>query len=249
MVRYIYYIIVILLVLSAIIGYELESRNPVPSPRDAAIIVNAKVISVEEFNKLYSSRSSGAEDRSGFINSLLTKELLIQESKKEGIDKEEPFRRSIQNFYEQSLIKLLMDRKCACLNITVTDDEVNGYIAHLNKKMYLTIFSFDSADEVRKGEYTDGEKKSVNFEDLSADIRNSVIPLEEGELTGPVKTGGKYIVTRLDRMEDIPSRAPSVPERDNIRKMLIEERKEKILNDWIADLRKKASIKVLVGVN
>jgi hypothetical protein len=244
-VRYIYYIIVILLGLSAIIGYELRSESP--SPGEAAIIVNDKVISVEEFNKLYSSRSSAAEDRGDFINSLITKELLIQESKKEGIDKEEPFRRSIQNFYEQSLIKLLMDRKCACLNITVTDDELNRYIASLDKKMHLTIFGFDSADESRKGAYRDGEKKSVYFSDLSTDVRNSVMSLKEGELTGPVKTDGKYIVIRLDKIEHVPARAPSIRERDGIRKMLLEERKEKILSDWTADLRKRASIKVLVG--
>lgn len=243
--RYIYYIIVILLGLSAIIGYELRSESP--SPGEAAIIVNDKVISVEEFNKLYSSRSSGAEDRLDSINSLITKELLIQESKKEGIDKEEPFRRSIQNFYEQSLIKLLMDRKCACLNITVTDDELNRYIASLGEKMHLTIFGFDSADEARKGDYRDGEKKSVYFTDLSTAMRNSVMSLKEGELTGPAKTDGKYIVIRLDKIENIPARAPSIRERDDIRKMLLEERKEQILSDWIADLRKRASIKVLVG--
>lgn len=243
--RYIYYIIVIILGLSAIFGYELRSKSP--SPGEAAIIINDKVISVEEFNKLYSSKSTDVGDRGDFINSLITKELLIQESKKEGIDKEESFRRSIQNFYEQSLIKLLMDRKCACLNITVTDDELNRYIVSLNKKMHLTIFSFDSADEARKGDYGDGERKSVYFEDLSKDMRNSVMSLEEGKLTGPVKTGEKYIVIRLDKIENIPSRIPSGPEKDNIRKMLMEERKEKILNDWIADLRKRASIKVLLG--
>ena len=107
--RYIYYIIIILLGLSAIIGYEL--RGKLSSPKEAAIVVNGKTITVEEFSRVCSSKPTDSGDKNDFINSLITKELLIQESQREGIDREESFRRSIQNYYEQSLIKLLMDEE------------------------------------------------------------------------------------------------------------------------------------------
>jgi hypothetical protein len=243
--RYIYYIFFILLVLSAIIGFELKGKSS--PPKEAAIIVNGKVITTAEFNRVYSSKSTDAGDKNDLINSLITKELLIQESKREGIDKEESFRKSIQNFYEQSLIKLLIDRKCACSNITITDDELNQYLGSINRKMHFTVFSFKSSEEARKSDYRDGTSSSMSFEDLSQDMKTSLLSLKEGQKTAPIKTGEKYIVIRLDRIENIRPRTPSDSERDGMRKMLLEEKKGKIINDWIADLREKASIKILIG--
>ena len=244
--RYIYYIITILIVLSAGIGYELIVKH-VPV-KEAALIINGRVISTDEFKRLYSSRPSHLKDKSDFINHLITKELLIQESQKEGIDKEESFRNSIQNFYEQSLIKLLMDRKCGSIRSTQCDDELNRYISFMNKRLHLTIFSFDTAEEARKGDFRDGESKILNSEDLSKDIRDNVISLREGQMTEPFKIGEKYVVVRLDKIEiSSPSRTLSAEEKNSIRKMLIEEKKEKIMDDWVNDLRKKASIKVLLN--
>jgi hypothetical protein len=243
--RYIYYIAVILLGLSAIIGFEL--RSPKNTVKDAALIINDSVLTTGEFNTLYSLQKNGMQSKADFINSLITKELLIQESQKEGIDKEEPFRRSIQNFYEQSLIKLLIDRKLASLNVTVGDDEIHTYLAALKKKFSLTVFTFDSLAQARSSKYHDGEKRTVYLDDLAGDIRNRVLVLKEGHMTEPVKTGDTYTVVRLDRVTPDASRVPSGQDREKIRKMLEEEKKETIISDWIAGLRKKAAIKILAN--
>jgi len=243
-VRYIYYIALILLGLSAIIGYEL--KTPRDTVKDAALIVNDYVLTTGEFDKLYSLQKPGMQSRSDFINSLITKELLIQESQKSGIDKEEPFRRSIQNFYEQSLIKLLIDRKLASLKVPISEDEINAYLAALKKKFHITIFSFSSPEKSGSHQYKDGEKMTVYLNDLSGGIRNSILTLKEGQMTGPVKTGDTYIVVRLDKVEPDPSRVVSVQDKKQIRTMLEEEKKESAISDWIAGLRERAKIKILI---
>jgi parvulin-like peptidyl-prolyl isomerase len=242
--RYIYYIIIILLVLSAIAGMELRSkRSPV---KDVALIINNRIISTDEFNRLYASQPSQRIGKSNFINSLITKELLIQESQREGIDREESFRQSIQNFYEQSLIKLLIDRRFASLHVAVSDKEINRYIALVDRKLHLTIFTFGSPEEAEKGIYRDGESKTVSFGDLSKTMQGALIQLREGGVTRPVMSGDKYIVVRLDGMETTSAKMPSASEKGEIRKMLLDDKKEEMMNDWIADLRKKASIKIFV---
>ncbi len=243
--RYIYYIAIILLGLSAIIGYEL--RSPKNSTKDAALIIDDRIFTTGEFNKLYSQHQPRIQSKTDFINSLITKELLIKESQKEGIDKEESFRNSIQNFYEQSLIKLLIDRKLASLKVIVSDAEVNTYLAARQKKFYITLFSFDSPEQVHKSTFSHGEKRTVYLDDLSGSIRNSVLALKEGQMTAPVKTGDTYTVIRLDKVELDPSRPPSDREKEKVRVMLTEEKKENIMDDWIAGLRKKAAIKILVN--
>jgi parvulin-like peptidyl-prolyl isomerase len=240
--KYIYYIVFILLGISAIIGYELIGSRNIPG--DAAIVINDRTITSTEFEKLYSQKQPHGQSKTDFINSLITKELLIQESRKLSIDKDESFRRSIQNFYEQSLIKLLIDRKISSLKTTDIDDEFIKCINAFNKKFHVTVFSFDTLEQASKGDYEKGEKKIALLDDLSADIRESVIRSEAGKIIGPLKSGDKYLVVRLDKIETDPSCLPSEHDKQDIRAMLSEEKKEKIINEWISDLRKKAIVKI-----
>jgi hypothetical protein len=243
--RYIYYIIIIFLLLSAAVGMELRSKRS--STKDPALIINNRIISTEEFNRLRTSQPSGQRGKSDFINSLITKELLIQESQREGIDKEESFRQSIQNFYEQSLIKLLVDRKFASLHVTVSDEDMNRYIALMNKKLHLTIFTFNSPEEAEKGVYKDGESDTVSFRDISKTMQSIIIQLREGGVTRPVRSGKEYIVVRLDGTETTSAKMPSDREKEELKKVIFEQKKEDMISDWIADLRKEASIKILVN--
>lgn len=241
--KYIYYIVIIVLGISVIIGYELTgSRN---ITEEAAIVINDRTITSAEFERLYSQQQHG-QSKTDFINSLITKELLIQESRKLGIDKDEAFRRSIQNFYEQSLIKLLIDRKISSLNTADINDEFLQFINAFNKKFHVTVFSFDTPDQASKGNYGKGEKRIALLDELSADIRKSVIRSEAGKIIGPLKSGDKYLVVRLDKIETDPSCLPSEHDKEHIRAMLSEEKKEKIINEWMSDLREKAKIKIYI---
>ncbi len=78
-------------------------------------------------------------------------------------------------------------------------------------------------------------------------MQGIVIPLGEGGMTHPVRSGDKYIVVRLDGTETTSAKTPSASEKEEIKKMLIEDKKEEMISDWIADLRKKASIKILLN--
>lgn len=239
--KYIYYIIAILALSSAFIAYQLLGDRP-PGKKKAALVVNDRVVSEEEFNKLYSSCDPHLTDKSDFINALISKELLIQEARKLGIDREEPFRQSIQNFYEQSLIKILMDRKFSSISVTVSDEELKRYIGFLNSRLHMTFFSFESAGAAGRGDYRDGEKRIVSFEDLSKELRDALMPLKAGERTVPLKMGEKYIVVRLDRVEELPARKLSLPQTSRVREMLAEEKKERLFNEWLDSLRKNATV-------
>ena len=128
----------------------------------------------------------------------------------------------------------------------VSDDELNTYLAACQKKFYITLFSFDSPEQVHKSTFSHGEKRTVYLDDLSGSIRNSVLALKEGQMTAPVKTGDTYTVIRLDKVVFDHSRLPSVQSKEKIRMMLTEEKKEHIMDDWIAGLREKAVINIPV---
>lgn len=242
--RYIYYIILIILALSGALGYELLS-SPVP-PKDTAMIINGQVITVEEFNRLSSPPPLSVKAPGDSINSLITRELLIQEAQREGIDRDDAFRQSIQNFYEQSLIKLLLDRKFNSLKVSVSDNELNRYMSLLGRKVRMTVFTSKTMKDAEKGHYRDSRTREVDFDELSTYVKSQVSRLEVGQKTAPVGQGGEFIVLRLDKLEGAPRPLPSEKDREDIRKVLIGEKREQMISEWLNSLREKASVKVML---
>jgi len=240
--KYIYYILGFLLIVSILMGIELKSKRSIN--KEVAIIINDRVITSDELKSLYEHQQPYKQSQEDFINSLITKELLIQESKKLGIDKEEPFRRSIQNFYEQSLIKQLIDRKISSASVTINEEEVNNYINLMNKKYYVSIFTFNNPEEAEKSALSQGEKRVLLFDSMSDEIKEKIINLKAGEHTLPIKSGDKYIVIRVDRVEELKGITLNEKEREKIKNMLLDEKKKNLINDWITAIRAKAKIEI-----
>lgn len=98
-----------------------------------AISINGHQIGVNEFNEFFQeSRASMADNvlnRRIVLDNLINRKLLLQEAAREGLDKRKSFLKTIQRFWEQSLLKLVVDNKVAEVSkgITVTDKEVKDY--------------------------------------------------------------------------------------------------------------------------
>lgn len=240
--KYIYYILGFLLIVSIFMGIELKNKRNIN--RDIAIIINDRVITSDELKSLYEHQQPYKQSQEDFINSLIIKELLIQESKKLGIDKEETFRRSIQNFYEQSLIKQLIDRKISSTSVSVSEEEVNNYINLMSKKYHVSIFTFNSPQEIENIALSHGEKRVLLFDDMSEEIRERIKALKTGENTLPIRSGDKYIIIRVDKIEESKGVILNEKEREKIKNMLLDEKKKNLINDWISSMREKAKIEI-----
>lgn len=245
--RYIYAILLIIFIVTAFVLSELSKEEK--HPENIALIINKKVITKDEFEKLYSLQPSHLKDKQEFINTLITKELLIQESQKEGIDKEESFRRAIQNYYEQSLIKLLLDRKLSTINIDVSKREIDKYLALLDKKVHLIFYYYKNLDDLKNNKVSESEKVISEFFNLSQNVRCSIITINKGEATKPLKIGERYVVVKLEDLEPITLKDKRQIETDEIRKAIFEFKKEQLINEWISNLWKDAEIKVYVNKN
>ena len=237
--RYVYYIVAILILATAVMVYQFISDMP-SGQKNAAIVVNDRIVSAEEFDKL---RPPHDETREDFINAVITKELLIQEAQKEGLNKEESFRQSIQNFYEQSLIKALLDRKFASIKSAVSDDEIDKYGLLVDKKLDLTIYTADTPEDAKVNKFRE-ERRLIPFEDLSREMRSAVIPLKKEDKSTPIQVGDKYVVIKLNDIRSYTKK--SGMDREEIRRALVEEKRELMMNTWMEELKNKAAIKVLV---
>ncbi|MEW5746970.1 MAG: hypothetical protein AB1805_16190 [Nitrospirota bacterium] len=242
--KYIYYIAAaIVLVSGGVFSYLAANTS---SQKKAVLIINDRRISEEELDALYASKLPYPREKSEFIDELITRELLIQEARKAGIDKEEPFRKSIKNFYEQSLTKVLLDRKFATMSITVSDDEVNSYRTFLSSRLHFTVLNAESREKALKGNYQGEERRIAYFDDLADAVKYPLFLLKEGEQSGPLRIGDRYYAVRLDRIEVMKQPTTDIADA-GIRRILTEWKRERMINDWIEGLRDKASITIPVS--
>ncbi|RMG03665.1 MAG: hypothetical protein D6726_05085 [Nitrospirae bacterium] len=242
--RYIFYILGVLILFTGLfLFYSTGSKQQIVE-KDVALKINDRVITKAEFDSLRSSGYSGRVPLQDFINSLIEKELLIQEAKKLGLDTEESFRRSIQNFYEQSLIKLLLDRKFKDLTPQVTDSDINAYLNLTNKRIALKIETAETPD----GFGTEGvrvREEKREFEEFSRHIQTLLLGAGPGSVIGPVYLNGRYQRYSVQQIEDLPN-PPEQMDRELIRKLILQTRKELYLSEWLGKLRGSSRIEILL---
>ena len=119
----------ILVFLSLFLLYGCESSKTPP----VAIKIDKIKITTEEFedafkNSPYATENSEAS-RKEFLNNYVTRLLILKEAEKVGLDKEPSFLKNVQFFWQQSLIKMMLDRKIKELSTRtgVTESEIKTY--------------------------------------------------------------------------------------------------------------------------
>jgi len=67
--------------------------------------------------------------RKRYLDGLIEKEVLLQAAQRQGIDREKDFMKSIENYWEQALLKIFLERKSKEISslIHVYDNEIEEY--------------------------------------------------------------------------------------------------------------------------
>ena len=103
-----YLILAILLVFATACGRPAEKKV-------ILVKINNYEITKEEFEEQFKESASAKNDtlqaRKEFLDNLINRVLVLQDSEKKGLDKDKSFLKMVQRFWEQSLLKLALDRK------------------------------------------------------------------------------------------------------------------------------------------
>ena len=238
--KYLYFIAGIILAASLVLALQLMpfSRST-DRDEEIALVVNGRAITSKEVAAV-ERLQPGRDGAESTVDSVITRELLLQEAKRRGIDREEDFRASIKNFYEQSLVKILLDRQGQMLHSGVSDGDVERYRQLSGTTVELTIFRLPATDSHEK---MTEERQISPFADLSEDLRGRLTALKQGERTEPIPRGEGFVAYRLDRIE--PGSEGETLSRDLARRLLEDSQRRQSMNFWLNELRQKATIKVL----
>jgi len=102
--------------------------------------------------------------RREYLDMLIERELLLQEAQERGIDKEKDFMKSIENYWEQALIKLLLQRKSKEISgsIHVYDDEIKEYYDSSGEILPLSRVRRDIERSIRQDKETEAMSEWIN---------------------------------------------------------------------------------------
>jgi hypothetical protein len=238
--KYLFIILTIILAITAATFFFIWPEHP-KGKKDILVTINGYDISRSDLRE-EGRTGSHHESNSDVLDSIITKQLLIEEAQKLNIDKEPNFRKELQEYYEQSLIKILTERKNASFQIQVTHQEVENFLNNFGKTFtfrLLKIRETPTAEFLRNN----GMLYSARFEDLSENIQLVLADLKPGEMAMEYDTGNENNAILLEKIEGTSEKPGSI-EPERIRNILDEHKKRQLINNWIHNLRTKATITI-----
>ena len=263
----------------AIGGTVLLLTGCAPPPEEGVLaLVNGRQITQTDFDTRWGelaeatkARYQKAGGKRLFLDELITRELLMQEARKLGLDQSDAIRDRAQHYREQLILdELLKDRIKA--KVELTNEELDAfYEQHANEllpslkvrvsQMLLPNISAakDLEHQVNQGgsfakfaqRYSIDGKTRADGGDLGPYRKELVVPevdavihtLRTGMISAPIKTDAGYYLVMITPLDKEIIQA-DVAVRERLRQELLNEKRRKRFDGVIADIRTKAIIRL-----
>jgi|SRR3989338_1126214 len=224
--------------------------------------VNDAPILLKEFQKEISIQSRRdptfkitSQTLENHLDTTIEKKLMIQEAMKMGLSEREQFVETIKTFWEQTLIRELIDVKSKewADRIFVTEDEIQKQYQRMQYAPTLKVVRTeekDKAEDVRermlKGEQITGEETigplfSEN-DDVSHHILHNAFEISVGEVRIFEDKKGYIVIYVINK-----DKTPVPPLKDihsQVKALLLERKKQKAMEDWFDGVKKSAIIEI-----
>lgn len=242
----------------------LASCGPAPPRQEHVAVVNGAPIGVEEFAQEASMASErypeiAADPRSDealtfILDSMILKKLMIQEAARMGLSEDREFLDTIKMFWEQTLIKKLIDTRGTELskNLTVSDEEADAHWRRMGAKLTLLVAeaasekeAADMAAGMREGARPEGAEVlgPLMIENLDPDDPlSSVFDLSESD-TAIIDGEDGYLAVRVLRRDAVQT-PPFIAISGEIKEALLERKKEQAFNEWLEGVKEAATIEI-----
>lgn len=222
--------------------------------------VNDSPISVKEFQKevsiltkrnpAFKVTPQALEEQLG---TLIDKKLLLQEAMKKGLPEDPHFAETIKTFWEQTLIRELLEQKAREWGdrVFITEEEINRQYERMK---YLPVIRLVKAENREKAEEAMGRMlKGLRVEGEETvgplsieDIRNvaliNAFDMGTGK-GGAYEDNGGYLVMHVIKKE----KAMTPPLKEvygRVKSSLLERKKQRLMEDWLKDTKRYAKIEI-----
>ena len=241
-------------------------------------LVNGRAITQAEFDLRWDELSHATKSRyekeggkRQFLDELITKELLLQEARRQGLDQDDIIRDKTQRYKEQLILDELLRDKLQS-KVELTQEELTAYYerhagelldplkANVSIMLLPNVYAAkDLESQIKRGgsfakfaqRYSIEEKTMGKGGDLGP-YRKGLVPpevddvihtLKLGMVSAPIKTDNGYYLVMLTPLDEAIIQA-DLATQERLRQELLAEKRRKRFEDVIADIRTTASVRV-----
>lgn len=222
--------------------------------------VNGAPILLKDFKKEVSlavvrdpSARMTPETAKKLLETSIDRKLMIEQAVKLGLSEDERFLDTIKTYWEQTLIRQLVDAKTRewAQNITVTDEEVRRHHESMGSRItarYVNGLSMEKAAEIKAvfdaGAGAQGETVSgpLFIEDVSiSDTLYNAFLMDKGASAVFKDEDGLYSAVQVIGKERIKT-PPLDAEYQRIKAVILDARIQQALDDWLDGIKKRSDI-------
>ena len=267
------------LLAGAIGGSLLLLTSCTPPPEEGVLaLVNGRQITQSEFETRWEQLSDATRARyekeggkRRFLDELITRELLMQEARKQGLDQNDIIRDRAQRYREQLILDELL-KDLIKVRIELSKEELDAfYEKHAHELLtplkvqvsQMLLPNLPAAKDLeaqinRGGDFAkfaqrysiDGKTRAKGG-DLGPYRKGLIIPevdavvhtLKPGMVSAPIKTDAGYYLVMITALDKEIIQA-DLAVRERLRQELLNEKRRKRFDDVIADIRAKAIIRL-----
>ncbi len=240
-------------------------------------LVNGRAITQTEFDLRWGELSKATRSRyekeggkRKFLDELITRELLMQEARRRGLDQDDAIRDKTQRYKEQLILDELLKDKLQS-KVELTQAELEAYYERhaselldpLKANIWLMLLpnvyaAKDLEAQVNRGgnfakfaqRYSVDEKTKAKGGDLGPYRKGLVIPevdaaihtLKLGMVSAPIKTDHGYYLVMLTPLDEAIVQA-DLAKQERLRQELLADKRRKQFEEVIADIRTNAAVR------
>lgn len=262
-----------------LISMAVALSNCTPQQEEPVLaLVNGRAITQLEFdvrwNELSEATRARYEKDGGkrrFLDELITRELLMQEARRQGLDQNDAIRDKAQRYKEQLILdELLKDRLRT--KVELTQAELDAYyekharelLAPLKVQVSLMLLpnlpaAKDLEAQINKGgdfgkfaqRYSIDNKSKAKGGDLGPYRKDLVLPevdavihtLKPGMVSAPIKTEAGYYLVTITPLDKETIQA-DLATRERLRQELLADKRRKRFEEVISDIRTNATVRL-----
>lgn len=256
----------------------LTSCTPPQSEERVVAFVNGRPITQTEFENEWAElpeatraryEKEGGKPR--LLSEVITRELLLQEARKQGLDQDDHIRDRARRYKEKLMLdELLKDRIKA--KIELSKEELDAYYEKHSKQLLTSLkirvaqmllpnyaAAKDLEKQINQGgdfgkfaqRYSIDGKTKANGGDLGPYRKDLLVPevdeaahaLKPGMVSAPIKADAGYYLVKVTPLDPEIIQADQAI-RERLRQELLNEKRQKRFDDVIADIRAKAVVKI-----
>jgi peptidyl-prolyl cis-trans isomerase C len=261
--------------LVCLLCFPLSCNKAQPLKEKELVRVNDRIITLDEFEgemeqlpQFYKLHMVTEEGRRKFLQDLINQELLLQEAREKGLDKDEKILADVERIKKGLIISALMEALCEGKDV-VSDEEVASYYRENKEEFFLEkvrvrhimVKTFAEAQKIKQmleegadfislakrysispSREQGGDLGYIERGKVGKEFEQAAFALKKrGELSDIVKAELGYHIIRLE--DKIGPRQRTFPEvQEEIRNRLRNKKREKILAAHLHDLREGAQI-------